>query len=250
MFSGLRNNRVTAEVGWGRRLTSKSQIDKIGDRLRNGDIDATALRELEAYRAEFAKAYTAVEQTLRDTLGHEVTGRPSKSTLAIIEKLRRQKSRLTQIQDIAGCRIIVGNILDQDSLVEAARVMLGDVVMDDKRSAPTHGYRAVHLIVHRDGKIVEVQIRTRLQHYWAEISEKLADAYGQEIKYGKGQQWALDFLNDLSRQTALLERLHTRRVKLERVHNPSTKKQRKELERAIRMELYKVRELFNRIKDR
>jgi ppGpp synthetase/RelA/SpoT-type nucleotidyltranferase len=45
------------------------------------------------------------------------------------------------------------------------------------------------------GKTVEIQVRTRFQHIWAEISEKYADLYGSEIKYGGGApniRWILE----------------------------------------------------------
>jgi ppGpp synthetase/RelA/SpoT-type nucleotidyltranferase len=32
----------------------------------------------------------------------------------------------------------------------------------------------------------EVQVRTQLQHIWAQLSESLADRYGFDLKYGGG----------------------------------------------------------------
>jgi hypothetical protein len=40
--------------------------------------------------------------------------------------------------------------------------------------------------VEQSGKLVEVQVRTVLQHLWAEVSEKLSDVIEKEIKYGGG----------------------------------------------------------------
>lgn len=92
--------------------------------------------------------------------------------------------------------------------------MLGDVEVDDKRLKPTNGYRAVHLIVKRQGRLVEVQVRTRVQHLWAELSEKISDMYGQGIKYGTGEPWALSFLSDLSTVTAKLEAIQLEKFRL------------------------------------
>ena len=36
------------------------------------------------------------------------------------------------------------------------------------------------------GRTIEVQVRTELQHLWAELSEKLSDRFGIELKYGGG----------------------------------------------------------------
>jgi len=55
---------------------------------------------------------------------------------------------------------------------------------EDRRLEPNHGYRAVHLIVEVENYPVEIQVRTALQHSWAEAFEKLADRLGRGIRYG------------------------------------------------------------------
>jgi len=179
-------------------VLSRSQVDRIGEKLRRGEVDAETLTKLGEYQLEFDPAYKFVERVLTKRLFLNITGRPAKSTLSIIEKLRRIRSRLSQIQDISGCRTIVHNLDAQDEVILRAREWFPAVEIDDKREEPTHGYRAVHLLVMRDGKYVEVQVRTRLQHFWATISEKLSDTYGQEIKYGAGDADVLSSLSDLS----------------------------------------------------
>lgn len=193
-------------------MLSKSQVDRIGDKLRSGDIDEDALTKLGQYQAEFDPAYKYVEKNLTRRLYLTVTGRPAKSTLSIIEKLGRIKSRLSQIQDISGCRAIVHNLDAQDEVVRRSKEWFPSIEIDDKRENPTHGYRAVHLLVMHQGKFVEVQVRTRIQHFWATISEKLSDTYGQEIKYGQGNEEVLLLLNELSesvlRFDLMVNRLH------------------------------------------
>ena len=56
--------------------------------------------------------------------------------------------------------------------------------MVDRRATPSHGYRAVHVIVSMDRHLAEVQVRTELQHRWAMLVERFADAWVQQIKYG------------------------------------------------------------------
>lgn len=196
---------------------SNTQIDKIGDKLRNGEIDADCLRKLEAFRQLYSRAYKYVEDMLENKMGVPITGRPSKSTVAIVEKLKRETIRLNQIQDIAGCRVLVNGLAEQDNLVETLLVIFPGVEIDDKRRFATNGYRAVHAIVWRDGRAVEIQVRTRLQHAWAEISEKVADDHGHEIKYGKGDHAARSFLEKLANCTEELEHIrHRHRVLLAR----------------------------------
>lgn len=165
---------------------SRSQIDKLGERLKSGPADEADLRELDDFRRSFGNAYEHVVGLIRGTLRLEPTGRPAKSTPSIIDKLRRESIRLTQIQDIAGCRLIVGDLDDQDSVGKSLVGLFADVVVVDRRHTPSHGYRAVHLIVPAHGKLVEVQVRTVLQHLWAEVSEKFADVVDPAIKYGGG----------------------------------------------------------------
>jgi GTP pyrophosphokinase len=151
---------------------SKSQLDKLGHRLREGLTAEKDLRALDDYRRSFRKSYEAVEAALRH-LQVEKFGRPAKTTLSIVEKLNRQKIRLTQIQDIAGIRLVCGDAPDQDLLVIHISQLFPGVHIDDRRVMPSHGYRAVHFIVTgEDGRFVEIQLRTKAQHQWAEVSEK------------------------------------------------------------------------------
>ena len=54
----------------------------------------------------------------------------------------------------------------------------------DRRAVPSHGYRAVHVIVTVDHRLVEIQVRTTLQDLWAQVVERLADQWGRGIRYG------------------------------------------------------------------
>ena len=66
-------------------------------------------------------AYEEVIATIRGAVQLEPTGRPAKSTTSIIEKLRRETIRLTQIQDIAGCRLVVPDLKSQEHVIETLR---------------------------------------------------------------------------------------------------------------------------------
>lgn len=200
---------------------SNAKIDKLGKRMRSGDIDEAALIELELFRSLFFPAYAYVESILMRTLKFEITGRPSKSTVAIVDKLGRESIRLSQMQDIAGCRILTTNIASQEAICQKVTLMLGDVAVDDKRNAPTNGYRAVHLVYKHNGRPVEIQVRTRLQHVWSEISEKISDVYGHSIKYGRGEPWALAFLSDLSNATSDLESVQYEKICLSQMRSRS-----------------------------
>jgi ppGpp synthetase/RelA/SpoT-type nucleotidyltranferase len=95
--------------------------------------------------------------------------------------------------------VVVPDITKQDLAVDSLMSAFSKATVVDRRETPSYGYRAVHVIVEISGKTVEIQVRTRFQHIWAEISEKYADLYGSEIKYGGGEpniRWILEHLSN------------------------------------------------------
>jgi putative GTP pyrophosphokinase len=194
---------------------SKTQIDKLGDRLRRADSTEADLRMLDEYRLSFGDVYEAVVGAIRSELRLKPTGRPAKSTSSITEKLLRESIRLSQIQDIAGCRIVVPGIAEQDRVVEALRSLFDNVTIADRRSRPSNGYRAVHVIVSRGGKVIEIQVRTLMQHRWAEVSEKASDVVDPAIKYGSGNKRVVEALLRTSELLAAQESKEEQFAKLE-----------------------------------
>ena len=188
-------------------LISKSQIDRLGERLKRGDLSDEDLRELDVFRESFASAYREVVATVRSATGLEPTGRDRKTSFSIVEKLRRQETmHLSQIQDIAGCRAVVADITEQDKVVELLTRAFAKAKVIDRRQRPSHGYRAVHIIAAVRNKPVEIQVRTELQNLWAQQSEVMADVSDPRIKYGSGDPDALELLSSHSRQIADLEK--------------------------------------------
>jgi putative GTP pyrophosphokinase len=163
---------------------SKTQIDRLGGRLKGAEPTESDLRELDEYRRSFSEAYEKGLWT-SSRFGRDLTGR-IKSNASIIAKLQRESIRLTQIQDIAGCRIVVANSSDQNLVVLGLADVGRDAAVVDRRRNPSHGYRAVHVIARFDDYPVETQVRTELQHRWAEVSEKYSDVIDPAIKYGGG----------------------------------------------------------------
>ncbi len=186
---------------------SKAQIDKLGDRIKQSNTSNEDLTLLDEYRRSFTEPYNLVLGKIRKELSQKPTGRQAKSTASIIDKLRRESIRLTQIQDIAGCRIVVPDIAEQDRIVSLLPDLGGNVSVADRRNKPSNGYRAVHVIYKIDGKPIEIQVRTRLQHLWAEWSEKLSDLFDPGIKYGKGPEVLIQSLTAISVALANFEKI-------------------------------------------
>jgi len=185
----------------------KSQIDKLGQRLRAETFQETELTLLEEYRRSFGPAYDRVVEKVQAVLGVPISGRPAKSTTSIIEKLNRESIRLSQIQDIAGCRIVVSDSLEQNRTVELIARAFEKVDIQDRRTKPSHGYRAVHVIIRDNEKSIELQVRTELQQVWAEISEKLSDVIDPSIKYGGGSLSVRKTLDRAATVIGVLEKL-------------------------------------------
>lgn len=181
----------------------KSEADRLGTHLLSR-LTADDMTLLDSYRRAFRPAFEAVVDRIRSELALEVSGRPAKSTTAIVDKLKRGSMRLTQMQDIAGCRILVPDIGAQDKLVVVLSGMF-DATVIDRRVKPSHGYRAVHVVVKSADFPVEIQIRTDSQHVWAQLSEKLADIHGISTKYGGGPDFIRKPLSALSRLIEDLE---------------------------------------------
>ena len=124
-------------------------------------------------------------------------------------KLDKHKSwmKLTQMQDIGGCRAIVENIHRVKRLIKSYDIStaknpkrghvlnkLNNYIADPKED----GYRSYHLVyryrsvaekhqIYNDMKI-EIQLRSRLQHAWATASETVGTFSEQPLKSGGGKQ--------------------------------------------------------------
>jgi GTP pyrophosphokinase len=194
---------------------TKSQLDRLGSRLRNENAPSDQdLVLLNSYRERFVGVNDSVIRTLASVSAFPVESR-HKSVPSIVAKLRRrQPARLLAIQDIAGCRIIVPDAVDQDELVTDIAERFPNCIIDDKRTKPTYGYRAVHIVVSRPLPY-EIQVRTSMEHAWAQLSERLADRYGFDLKYGGGPPVVRDALIAYSEFTAMLARATPSRGKVD-----------------------------------
>ncbi|MBI3306876.1 MAG: hypothetical protein HYZ84_03615 [Candidatus Omnitrophica bacterium] len=139
------------------------------------------------------------------------TGRPAKSTTSIVDKLHRESIRLSQLQDIAGCRIVVKDIQEQNSVAELIQ-----------KAFPF--------------------VRTILQHNWAELSEKFSDTYDPLIKYGGGKKASSkeiqEFLLRLSKNFENCEQIET---ELESVAKDLTDESQKAVVKNLRNDMEKLK---------
>lgn len=167
---------------------SKSALDRLGVRLAAGDsVSEEDLVGLAQVVDAYQDVLNGVKRRLSG-LGFSATTR-MKTTGTLVDKLRRESARLSQVQDLAGARIVVPDRITQDEATDKIRAAFEAAgcpcKIIDRRGRPSHGYRAVHVVTQVDKVPVEIQVRTDLQDSWAQLVERLADMWGRGIRYGE-----------------------------------------------------------------
>jgi hypothetical protein len=128
----------------------------------------------------------------------------------------RPKMRLSQMQDIGGCRAVVNSVADVKRLHERyknSEIKHKLVSTDDYIAVPKpSGYRSLHLVYSyysdrkktHNGLKIEIQIRSQLQHAWATAVETVGTFIRQALKSSIGEDDWLRFFALMG--TALAER--------------------------------------------
>ena len=170
---------------------SNSEIDQLGDRLRNNCLEDGDLEKLDEFRQTYsdidARVYSLIHSTLqacKDKL--VITKRKRKTRQSIVDKpCRQEKLRLSQMQDIAGCRIVVREGTKVADRVNERLINTFEEKQWSIQSKPRNkdSYRAIHLIVKINKKPYEIQLRTLAQDVFANLVERLSDK-ANTLKYG------------------------------------------------------------------
>ena len=166
-------------------LPPNRQIVQLGERLRDSAEPADGdLKLLEGLLLIYDAALREMAERLR-SVGLEPTTRLT-TTGTIIEKLRRERHlTLRSIRDLAGARVVKRMTLDeQDAIATQVQALCPESRLIDRRTNPSHGYRAVHVGARIRDCPVEIQIRTIYQDGWAQLTESLGDDWGRAIRYG------------------------------------------------------------------
>ena len=90
--------------------------------------------------------------------------------------------------DIGGFRAILPSRAQVDGVVRRIRKNweVHGVIRDTRDDAAPSGYRGVHIIVIRDGRRIEVQLRDPREHEWAVAVERIGARLGIGLKEGEG----------------------------------------------------------------
>lgn len=206
---------------------SKGQVNRAGrlwadffDRWR--EVGDQALEEFNAaeiveadgliawWRSLHARPLSRVSANLRYYLREQapsIAAQRLKRHGTIVDKLIREpKMNLTQMADIGGCRAILPDQEKVDAVTRRVQ-MNWDIVRtrDYVREPKPSGYRAVHHIVRRDDRLIEVQLRTPLQDIWANQVERDSRRLGIGLKSGLGSEPVHAYYAQMSELFALRE---------------------------------------------
>jgi ppGpp synthetase/RelA/SpoT-type nucleotidyltranferase len=196
MYSKTKIDRAGRALSLGTCNSDDHELDCeiVFDEYRKSHLEplTTATMKLQIWLSQFDRQYYIALRLKR---------KPQ-----ILRKMRRFSTRLTQLQDIGGNRIIVNDNEDLEDL----RRFLNDKIAQDKYLSihretdyrifgrDDTGYRALHIILNSGGIKVELQLRSRAQHYWAECIERTSVIYGHLLKEKEGDQRVIDYFKLLS----------------------------------------------------
>lgn len=212
---------------------SKSRIDRAGQ-----DITVTksgskryqeALEIINAWRVCHAYPINTFNSTLREKVGgykDAIVAQRLKRLPTIIDKLKRYPSMsLSRMQDIGGVRGIVNSIEQVRELqkqYQDKRRFTHELVNEKDYIAnpKSDGYRGVHLVyrynntlarnskaTHYKGLLLELQLRTKLQHTWATAVETMGTFRGEALKSRQGSKEWLHFFAAISSAFAHIENM-------------------------------------------
>lgn len=173
----------------------------------NFDAYRVALGIINNFRASHAYPLNTFQVNLRNTARrfdeNPLIAQRIKRITSIINKLDLHPSmKLSQMQDLGGCRAILGNVTSVRNVIKyyinESAIKHTLVSYDDYVTFPkTSGYRGAHLVYRYfsdknkyvyNGKKIELQIRSRYQHAWATAVETVGMFSGQALKSSLGSE--------------------------------------------------------------
>lgn len=209
-------------------MYSNSQTDKAGVMLAKNNLNKDEINKyieiLSEWRAKHSFPMNVFHRRLK--LSSEkldknaLTAQRLKRTPSIIKKLNRITIKLTQMQDIAGCRAVMSNVDLVYSLfnnhykkgdLKHKLSKINDYIMYPKKD----GYRSIHLVYKYNSDKnkkynnlqIEVQIRSKIQHLWATAVETAGFFTNQALKSNQGKEDWLYFFKLVSSAFAIQENM-------------------------------------------
>lgn len=190
---------------------SKKAVRRAGEILRSSEASpedwAEAVRVLSAWRTCCYRPINTFQSLLRKKIGDNdikgaIVAQRLKRTPSIVAKLKRfPDMQLDRMQDIGGVRAVLNSVEEvrkvHSALTQGRHRHIPVIPPKDYIAEPKpDGYRGIHQVFkystpqHEElkGMLVEVQIRTKLQHYWATAVETLGVIEKSSFKTGLGDE--------------------------------------------------------------
>lgn len=218
--------KVSKKIMWKKVEYSQNQIKKAGKAILRDDLteeeERRALAIINNWRASHAFPLNTITCHLkRMTSDDTVVVQRLKRLDSITGKLKRMPNMsLCTMQDLGGCRVIVDSIEDVYKVVEGYKKSRKRHILKneyDYINAPkASGYRSYHMVYlyHSDrsedynhNMLIEIQIRTKLQHIWATAVETMGIYTKKALKAGKGNKDILRFFALVSSLFAMKEHM-------------------------------------------
>lgn len=176
-------------------LVTKGDINRLGDKIRSEypNIQSSTKEQIQEHRISFKDTtnltFNALGILSRRVNKNAIITYRLKRIETIIGKLQRldKKQKFARMWDISGCRCIVDNDRELYRLEKLITKKFKVRKRTDYIKNPKpNGYRSLHLYLQPDGddKVVEVQLRNRIDHNWAtlvEITDLIFDSQLKEI---------------------------------------------------------------------
>lgn len=183
---------------------SRSAVNRAGEKLAlasadDADLPIEACEVAATWRELHAEPLVWLTMSIRGRVETPVSYRLKRLPQIATKLARSGNMALARMQDIGGCRLVVDSQSDVDSALAAVErraaphyevVRVTDYRRDGRQRT---GYRAIHVMLRRDGFVIELQIRTRRQHAWAEAVERAANRTGYKLKDGEGPDDLVDY---------------------------------------------------------
>lgn len=213
---------------------SSSAIQRAGKVLESSKVGTseyqTAINTVNYWRLQHAFPMGVYRRSLRRQVKKyrsPLVAQRLKRMPTIIDKLTRHKGmNLSRMHDIGGVRGIVDSVDEVreiekffKSKSELKSTLIENQCKDYLDSPKPDGYRGIHLVFKYenlpslkspvgdkyDGMLIEMQVRTKLQHTWATAVETVGIFRDEALKSGKGSDDWLKFFALVSASFAKLE---------------------------------------------
>jgi GTP pyrophosphokinase len=201
-----------------RRFYAQPPVEEGEDAFAGFDLDelVDAMIAVTWWRSLHARPLSRVAANLRHHVaaeggavsGHIDVTQRLKRRPTIFDKLEREPTmQLTQMADIGGVRVRLPSLRHVHAVSRRLRKTWTIVRTRDYIKEPrSSGYRAIHHIVRRDGRLIEVQLRTVMQDAWANQVEEDSRRLSVGYKFGAGGEDVHEYYRIVSEVFAAIDR--------------------------------------------